>query len=137
MAKFWEGVLREILRPLSRGVTIVTAFYTILWGLWVINPFWTVFTQAALYSGLEQLGSEWFWGGLAIVTGVLAIYTALKDSIKIKPYTCVALLGWHWLLVSLLYFYGDWHNTGGITSAFIALLCAYIYLNIKQNSGYK
>jgi hypothetical protein len=132
-----EIFLMEFLRPVSKGVVISTAVYTILWGAWVANPFWTVFTQASLYSGLEQIAPEWFWGWLAIVTGVLAMYTAVHPRIRMKPYTCVALLGWHWLLVSILYFYGDWHNTGGITSAFIAILCAYIYLNVKQNGGYK
>ena len=36
--------------------------YTILWGLWVANPFWDVFSTAPLYSQLSSIAPEVFWG---------------------------------------------------------------------------
>jgi hypothetical protein len=45
-----------------------------------------------------------------------------------------AQLSWgHWLLVAIFYFIGDLHNTGGLTSLFIAGYSAWVALNLKVN----
>jgi hypothetical protein len=39
----------------------------------------------------------------------------------------------HWLAICILYFLGDYTNTGGITAGLLALYCAIIWVNVKVN----
>jgi hypothetical protein len=134
---FLDRLARDMLKPVSRGVTVLVSLYTSLWGLWLLSPFWTVFTTGTLYSGLQSFAPEWFWGLFALGCGLAALFTALTDHFPVSAFTTAALVGWHWLIVGILYLYGDWHNTGGITGIFLAILCAYIYFSVKANRGYK
>ena len=133
-----DRMIAAVLKPISRGVTVVIAVYTFVWGLWVINPFWHVFDTAPLYSGMNAVAPEWFWGLFALVASIASFITSVSN--RWKPhaiFTCAAITGWHWFIVGLMYLYGDWHNTGGITALFLSFLCAYIFINVKQNQGYK
>jgi hypothetical protein len=118
--------------PLHKIAVLALGVYTLIWGLWVASPLWTVFSQAELYSALSALAPEWAWGLLAVLYGVLIIWGALRMS-----YASLlngAQIAWgHWLLISIFYFIGDWHNTGGITSLFIAISALWFALNIKIN----
>lgn len=126
-----------MLRPISKGVTVFVALYTTLWGLWVINPWWDVFSTADLYGGLNGFAPEWFWGFIAVFSGVMAFVSTIDARFPKTAFTAAAVTGWFWFAVGILYLYGDYHNTGGITGIFLALLCAYIFLNVKANGGYK
>jgi hypothetical protein len=39
----------------------------------------------------------------------------------------------YWLMVSVMFFAGDWQNTGGITAATLAVYCGFIWLNLRVN----
>lgn len=121
-----------LLMPLHKMAVLGLGLYTLVWGLWVANPFWTVFTQAPLYTALDALAPEWAWGLLAILCGLLIIWGALRMSYQSLVWGAQVSWG-HWLLVAIFYFLGDWHNTGGITSLFIAIYSAWIALNLKVN----
>lgn len=105
-----------------------------LWGLWVSNPFWSVFGSAQLFSALGLVAPEVFWGCLAIFCGVITTYGALRRS-----YASLLLgssIAWaHWLMIAIFYFIGDWQNTGGITALSIAVYASFIYLNLKVSHG--
>lgn len=123
----------ELLKPINPTAVVLLGAYTILWGLWVMNPFWDVFTSAKLFSALLALPApEAFWGGVAVATGIMTTYGALK------PWPNglargAAVSGWHWFMIAIFYFMGDFTNTGGITSLFFAIYSAYLYLNVKIN----
>lgn len=121
-----------ILKPVNTTAILIMGVYTTLWGLWVLCPFWDVFTSAALYSALEALLPEPVWGLIAIACGLFIIRGALKPSYK-ALISGAAVGAWHWLLISVLYFMGDWSNTGGITALMLSAYCAYIYLNVRVN----
>lgn len=127
-----DKLVTALLQPINPSAVILLGFYTVVWGLWVANPFWTVFTQAALYSVLAQVAPEVFWGCLAIFCGSITIYGAWKR--RYGPLTRgAAIAGWHWLMIATFYFMGDPFNTGGITALCFALYAAYVYLNIRVN----
>lgn len=121
-----------MLRPLNPVPVLVLGLYTILWGLWIVNPFWEVFTQADIYSAMTQLGGEYFWGSIAVLAGTVTVYGAIKGR---PPYLFygASTAGWHWFTIAIMYFMGDWQNTGGITSLMLAVWAACIYLNVKVN----
>jgi len=128
---------KALLLPINPAAVVLLGIYTVLWGLWVANPFWTVFTQAPIYDALARvppdlIPSEYFWGTIAVVCGCIITYGAIKR--HYRPLTIgAATAGWHWFMISVLYFMGDWQNTGGITAAILAVYGAFIYVNIKVN----
>ena len=128
---------KALLLPINPAAVIILGLYTVTWGLWVVNPFWTVFTQAPLYSAMSALAPdmippEYFWGTIAVVCGIIIVYGALKRYYR-ALIVGATVAGWHWFMIAVLYFVGDWQNTGGITSLCFAVYAAFIYLNIRVN----
>lgn len=127
-----EIIRTGLLQPINRTAIILLGIYTTVWGFWVANPWWTVFTQAPLYHVLGMLAPEVFWGCLAIVVGLITIYGALKRTYR-PLIVGASTVGWHWAMIAIFYFWGDWMNTGGITALLLAVYAAFIYLNIRVN----
>jgi hypothetical protein len=132
-----EKLAHALLLPINPAAVIILGAYTVLWGIWVGNPFWGVFTHAKLYSMLAHfppafIPAEYFWGTIAIVCGCIIIYGAVRRGYKaLIMGSSVAF--WHWLIIGIFYMVGDVFNTGGITALTFAFYAAYIYLNIKVN----
>lgn len=124
-----------LLRPINPSIIIVLGFYTILWGLWVINPFWSVFTHSGVYVVLATNGGEYIWGGIALVAGILIARGAIKPSYGnlIRGSFAGFLL---WLTIGISYLVSDWASTGGITTLAFATYSLMVYLNIKVNKTY-
>lgn len=130
-----EKFTAALLKPVNKAAIVILGVYTIIWGLWVANPFWSVFDQAQLFSALGLLAPEAFWGTVAIIVGIVTVFGAYHRSYR--TLVCGSTLaGWHWLMIAFFYFIGDWHNTGGITSLMLAVYAAFIYLNIRVNHYY-
>jgi hypothetical protein len=127
-----EKLAKALLLPINPAAVIVLGIYTVVWGFWVANPFWSVFSSAELFGVLARLAPEYFWGCLAIVCGSITIYGAVKRSYK-PLVRGAATSGWHWFMISIFYFMGDPLNTGGITALTFAVYAAFVYLNIRVN----
>lgn len=128
---------KALLLPINPAAVILLGIYTTVWGFWLASPFWSVFTQAPLYNTLATLPPavippEYFWGAIAIVCGLITVYGAIKR--HYRPLIVGAVVaGWHWFMISVFYFMGDWQNTGGITALIFAVYAAFIYINIRVN----
>lgn len=127
-----ERFAEALLRPVNKAAIVLLGVYTVLWGLWVANPFWDAFQSAQLFNHLGMIAPEAFWGVLAIFCGLVTIRGAWKRSYRALVMGA-GVVGWHWLMIATFYFMGDWTNTGGITSLTFAVYAAYIYLNIRVN----
>lgn len=127
-----ERIKASMMNPINTSAVIILGVFTISWGLFVIAPWWDVFSTAQLYEYLHFLAPEWVWGAVAIVAGSIISWGVIKNS-----YKSLALGSWigfiHWFLISVLYFAGDWQNTGGITVLAFAIYSAYVHLNLKIN----
>lgn len=130
-----ERLAKNILKPINPSIIVVLGIYTVLWGIWLANPFWDVFSRAPLYGSMKDLLPEFVWGIVAIVSGFIIIRGATKPSYNnLVIGSCVSFS--HWFMIAIFYFVGDWQNTGGITSAVFAIYSAIIYLNIKINHAH-
>jgi len=118
--------------PVNKAFILVISTYTLLWGLWVANPFWEVFSRSPLYTSLNSLFPEVVWGVFAIVCGLAMSWGILHEK---SDWLCRgAYIGFiHWIVISIGYFLGDWQHTGGITALTIAALSALTYLNSRVN----
>jgi hypothetical protein len=128
----WHRLGRALLRPVNPAAIIFLGVYTTVWGFWVANPFWEVFTQADLYAVLSFVAPEVFWGCIAMTCGAITIYGAVRH--HYRPLVRGAgVMFWHWLMIACFYFLGDPQNTGGITSLFFSLYAAFIFVNLRIN----
>jgi hypothetical protein len=127
-----NGLKAAMMKPINTSAVIILGVYTTVWGLWVATPLWDVFGTADLYSYMSQLAPELFWGLAAVVAGVVIVWGVIRNS-----YRSLIIGSWigfmHWFLISALYFFGDWQNTGGITALAIGIYSAFVYLNLKVN----
>lgn len=126
------GLTEALLKPVNTAAIILLGIYTVVWGFWLANPWWSVFGTAPIYNEMNQVAPEWAWGLLAITCGLVTAYGAWRPSYRALTWgSGVAFC--HWLTISIFYFVGDWHNTGGISSLTFAIYAAFIYLNIRVN----
>lgn len=131
MRQLIDKIAEALLKPVNEIVTYMLGVYTVVWGIWVLVPFFDVFTRAPLYSALLSfIPFEWVWGLIAVFFGILTILGTMKHMPRTMFYGAGAS-GVHWFVISIFYFIGDWGNTGGITALFLAILSLYIYLNCK------
>lgn len=127
-----ERIAEGLLRPINPYATVLLGALTLVWGMWIVNPFWNVFPTSRVYSQASDFAPEWAWGTWSTLCGALILISLYKGSYKYL----VRFLGfatWHWSTISTMFFWGDWQNTAGVTYGFIAIYCIYSYLNIKVN----
>lgn len=130
-----DKIAAGLLRPINPSLIIVLGLYTVIWGLWISNPLWTVFTQAPVYNFMAALAPEMYWGVQAVVAGAIISYGAIRPSYRnIQLGSFIAFF--HWFIIGVMYFMGDWQNTGGITCLCFAVYSAMIWVNIKINRVY-
>lgn len=127
-----EKLAEAMLRPINPTAIILLGVFTVVWGFWVGNPFWSVFTQAPLYSFMS-FAPEPVWGLVAIAVGVVISHGAFTR--KVRALILGSKVGGiFWFVVSIMFFLGDWMNTGGITTLVLSVYSFFIYLNLKVNS---
>ena len=130
-----DNIKEAMFRPINTAAIGILGVFSILWGLWVGNPFWSVFDQAEIFEAMKYLMPEEVWGVTAGAVGFAMVYGALTG--KYSYLRIGALSGFYfWLFACISFFAGDWKNTGGITLAMITLYCGYVALNLSINKEY-
>lgn len=128
LEKFASGVLA----PMNPYVSVVLGLLTFVWGLWVLLPFWDVFTRADVYIKALEFAPEWAWGAWATTTGasiLVGIYYAHARPLALA----LGAVTWHWFTVAGMLWWGDWQNTAGLTYTFIGVYSVLAYLNVRVN----
>lgn len=121
-----------MMQPINPAVILLLGFGTILWGLWVASPWWTVFPHAPLYSYMATFGPEYGWGAIAIFAGAAVVWGVIRASYK--SLRAGALVGYiFWMLITVMYVAGDWTSTGPVTALVFALYSGFVALNIHIN----
>jgi len=126
------SLYHRLSHPVNPASVIFFAGFTMLWGLWVLNPWWEAFNQSAIYMTLNYFGPEWIWGLLATICGSVMVYETIRNN---SFNACRgAFLGFiHWIIIGIAFLLGDWQNASWVLCAMISTICAYIYLNVKVN----
>lgn len=127
-----EKIAVRLLEPINPSFIIILGIYMVVWGLWVLCPWWDVFGVSTAFATMASISTEYFWGTLSILVGLIVCRGALKPSAKnVRLGALVAFF--HWLLLSVLYFMGDWHATGGLTAATFCIYSCLVWVNVKVN----
>lgn len=129
VARLAEGLAK----PINPFASIILAVMTLMWGLWVLNPYWVVFNSAPLFDMMEGLAPEEVWGATGVLAGGLLAYCNIKRNLRLLSIG-LWVVSWFWGMVALMMWLGDWTNTGALTYSYICLWSNYAYLNVKMNS---
>lgn len=132
MGAILDRVAVGLTRPINPYAQIIPGIFTAIWGIWLLIPDFSVFKSAPLFVKMAEFAPEWAWGAWAFLCGIFMIAGVLKGLYKFLAKT-LAFSIWHWGTVSIMMWWGDWQNTGGITYTFVTILCAYSFLNIRIN----
>lgn len=127
-----ERSTRALLKPMNPYGSSLLGLLTLMWGMWIINPFWDVFSRAGVYSKAMEFAPEWAWGTWSTLCG-LGILTALWRGSSHWLAGASGFVVWHWFTISGMLWWGDWQNTAGLTYMFIGFYSVFVYLNIKVN----
>lgn len=120
---------RLFLAPIQPFIGILIGFYTFMWGLWVLSPFWTVFDKGPQYEVLMSLAREPVWGFIATILGVIIMKACWNKNVEVIKYT--ALVGFYfWGLVCTSYLYSNWQALAWIPAAMFSIIEGYAYLNL-------
>lgn len=126
-----DKIAAAMLKPISPSIVFILGLYTIVWGLWLINPWFSVFSTSVVYVAMASLMPEWVWGGVAILTGLCICKNPTTNSFG-------AFIGFmHWLIVGILYLVAQASSTFGITALTFAIYSGLLWLNIKCNKTTK
>lgn len=121
----------SMLRPINTNIISLLGFSTILWGVWIANPFWSVFNKSAVFDPMHFF-PEWSWGVLAVIIGVLTLRGAFKPSYS-NLHTGSFAAAVHWLIITMAWVIGDWQNPAFILSFTFCIYAAFVCLNINVN----
>lgn len=130
--KHVERIVAGLLRPINPYATGILGLLTFSWGVWIVNPMWSVFQSAPVFSRALEFAPEWAWGSWATACGAIILFAVMTGKFKTLSFA-LGFAIWHWSTVAGMLWWGDWHNTGGLTYSFIALWTTYAWLNIKIN----
>jgi hypothetical protein len=119
-------------QPINTAAIVLMGVYTILWGFWVGNPFWSTFHEAKQYDWMSRVMPEMAWGLTAIAVGVVMCVGVIKNSYhSLSIGSFIGAI--YWGTVAAGYYIGDWRDTAGLTKTMICVYCAFIFLNIRMN----
>lgn len=127
-----ENLVRGLLKPINPYATALLGVLTLTWGLWILCPYWDVFTTAKIYAKALDFAPEWAWGTWSTMCG-LGILASLWRGSTCWLARSVGFAIWHWFTVSTMLWWGDWQNTAGLTYTFIGIYTVLVFLNIKVN----
>lgn len=127
-----ERVALGLAKPINPYSVVILGAMTFFWGLWIVNPFWDVFSHAAIFSKAAEFAPEWAWGTWATASGAFTLFGIFSARYKCLI-SALSVLMWHWWTIAGFYWWGDWQNTAVLTYSFVALFSTYAWLNMKLN----
>jgi hypothetical protein len=130
-----EKVAQSILRPINPTLIIVLGIFTIIWGLWIMNPWSAAFGISAIYTAMASLLPEMAWGGIAVLAGSLTLRGAIIPSYdNLRTGSFVGFF--HWFVIGILYCVSNFADPTGVMALTFAIYSALVWVNIKVNRLY-
>jgi nitrate reductase gamma subunit len=97
----------------GKRLEYVCAFAAILWGLWVVNPFWNTFdpTKSSVFRSMSEVAPEWVWGLVILLIGILQFVSRRTMNIKFRSISSFLAM-FVWITLSIFYLMGNYASPG-------------------------
>lgn len=135
MKKAGTNLSLMVFEKVSTFVVLLLGFFTVLWGFWLVAPGWDVFGRAKQYELLRMLATEYVWGGVAMILGIIlmsAAWSRRPDPIRIS--SLILFYFWGWVATS--YLWSDWRILAWIPATFFSIIHGYAYVNLTLRMKY-
>lgn len=130
MNKIRKHLIREFteVSP-TRGFTTILGLTLLTWGLWVMNPYVDTF-ESPFYSVMKEAAVEPVWATLFIIAGASLLVGVIFQNVS--SVARGSFMGFFlWLALSIMYFLGDYTVSVWITNFWIAMMHAWLYLQVQ------
>jgi hypothetical protein len=116
----------------SRGICLILAIGMMVYGITLLLPT-HVFAGSAAFALMAQLGSENLWGGIMLAGGAQLLVGVVRKSIEsLRRGAFIGFILWG--LLAVLGTITDPTGTGLAVRGTLALMHAYMYLQVKINA---
>lgn len=97
------------------------------WGLWVMMPWWSVFSLApTVYRGmLAVIPDEFAWGMISAVLGSVMM-RALYDDARLTRFVCAVALTSYWGCYAVAFWFSDWRSPAGLWFTIFTVFSAWL-----------
>lgn len=103
--------------------------FTLLWGLWLLNPLLDTFTSSPSFRAMLELGPEWVWGLVTATIGGLQLAALIADRPQARKHLAM-LLVLLWMFVSGTFAYANVATTAAIAYPMIAFCAAWVRVRL-------
>lgn len=131
--RFFINIAVALMQPMNKAGAGIMGFFMILWGLWILLPFWDALSAANLFRFILELLPEPAVGGIAVGIGLMFL-AALKLKNYCLLWVSAGVASWYWGLFTIFCFISDWMNVSDMTYFALFLYSAFVYENVRLNT---
>lgn len=113
----------------GKMVELFVSLEILLWGLWVLSPFWDTFSSSAVFSGLKQVALEVVWGMVAAILGAIELILIHRGFQRVRQVITVINI-FFFSLLAILYAIGNIQSTAALTYTIFAGMSLYSYISL-------
>lgn len=74
---------------------------SLIWGLWVLSPFWDTFQSVRTYHIMSDVAPEWVWGLVMCLSAILNLFAMLRNHSILRRFALSgAVFIWFFISVS-------------------------------------
>ena len=103
----------------------------ILWGAWLVWPYWDSFGASPTFAGMERQLPEWAWGALFIAAGLVWLTGCLIHARwlrRVGTMACVLL----WFFVAWLFAVTSLPSTASPAYFWIAVIDSFVFVRSEM-----
>jgi hypothetical protein len=103
----------------------------IVWGLWLLNPYWAAFSSTPTFAIMQQIAPEDVWGILVLLLGCFLLYGIARLARPAMRWSTLGLCLF-WLIVTVSIGFSNFKGTGWVAYAGYTWLNALAYLRLSS-----
>lgn len=110
-------------------IELFNGILEVLWGLWLINPYWNTFAQSHSWSTLKNIANEYTWGCIILIIGLSHILALFGDKYYIIRRVALLSSIVFWTNILMMFSLSNVATTA--IPAYFMLLMSYIWAYYK------
>lgn len=94
--KFLTWVIRIYVNTIRTApivpMELLVSMISVVWGLWILNPFGDTFPSSPSFRGMALMTPEWVWGLAMMGLGLVRLYALYRSSVVWRAR--LSVVGW-------------------------------------------
>lgn len=112
---------------------LLIGMFSVIWGLWLVNPLGDTFTSSTIYRAMALIGPEWVWGTAVFVLGFVRLYALYRNHVLWR--LRIALAGYLlWGFISLTFALSNIWSTATPIYGLFAGCTLVVALRLREES---